>query len=234
MDQQQQNMFSLNHDSILDFDLDFAMNFDNHNMSNTDSIKNQSNMNRNKLVRVDLPSNQFPMKPSSFNPPGLVSMNPQQVKNAKNDPIIIDPEVLALYAQLNPKMGVQNDLDMLLSSTLQSQNHYTQNLNNSTDLTSLELIGIPTTFYIHLISMFFTYYHPSFPILDENIFLEKLVPIDYIHPMLLNTVYSIGCLYSRSPYLYQNPFYTPQKAVEYFISKALAATPPPEVHVYIS
>lgn len=49
--------------------------------------------------------------------------------------------------------------------------------------------------------------------------------------MLLNTVYAIGCFYSRSPYLYQNPFYTPQKAVEYFISKALAATPPPEVRI---
>ena len=238
------------------------MNFTGFDLSNValsnTNINMQNNIvnTNNNQVKIDIPLSQYPMKPSSFNPPGLGNTFQQQQIN--NEPLMIDPEVLALYSQLNPKMGLQNDLDMFLSSTLEGQQQpytNTNNLNgnsNSTDLTNPELIGFPTTFYIHLISMFFTYYHPSLPILDENSFLSKLgmmdsrffaskpllflhfnllVPTNNIHPMLLNTVYAIGCFYSRSPYLYQNPFYTPQKAVEYFISKALAATPPPEVSI---
>jgi hypothetical protein len=151
-------------------------------------------------------------------------------------PLHIDPEVLNLYTQLNPKLTIQNDLDLFLSSTLGNNAIPTDDsfLYGATNLTIPELPGTPTTFYMHLISMFFTYYHPSMPIIQESVFLENLVPANKHHPMLLNTIYAIGCHYSRSPYLYQSPFYTPQKAVDYFIARALAATPAPESWSLIS
>lgn len=167
---------------------------------------------------LDIPLDQ--LKPSSFNPPSLFT----------NQPLDIDPEVLNLYTQLNPKLTIQNDLDLFLSSTLGTNHIPTDDsfLYGATNLTIPELPGIPTTFYMHLISMFFTYYHPNMPLIQEKVFLENLVPTNKHHPMLLNTIYAIGSHYSRSPYLYQSPFYTPQKAVDYFISRALAATPAPE------
>jgi hypothetical protein len=149
----------------------------------------------------------------------------QSQKKPQQTPLQIDPEVLNLYTQLNPKLHIQSELDHFLQSTLQGQ----QELHGPMNLTIAELPGVPSTFYMHLISMFFTYYHPSFPVLQEQHFMESLVPENKHHAMLLNTVYAIGCIYSRSAYLYQTPFYTPQKAFDYFVNRALAATPPPEV-----
>lgn len=173
--------------SILDFDIDFAMNFTEYAaLSNANTLQNNMFNTNGNPAQIDLPSSQYPMKPSSFNPPGLVNNFQQQQlqQPLSNEPISIDPEVLALYSQLNPKMGLQNDIDAFLSSTLQGQPQpYTNTMNdgnnNSSDLTNPELIGIPSTFFIHLISMFFTYYHSSLPILVENSFLGKL-GIDWI------------------------------------------------------
>jgi hypothetical protein len=166
------------------------------------------------------------VKPSPYNPMGANYSVPQTMQQ---QPIEIDPVVLNYYTQLNPKLSVQQDLDLFLAATLQNANE-----EQSSDLTITELPGIPSTFYMHLISMFFTYYHKSNPILQESIFFENLVPRNRHHTMLLNTIYAIGCQYSRSPHLYQTPFYTPAKAFEYFINRALSNTPPPEVWASIS
>ncbi|KAJ2995193.1 hypothetical protein HDV02_001019 [Globomyces sp. JEL0801] len=74
----------------------------------------------------------------------------------------------------------------------------------------------------------------NMPILDEKLFMENLIPVNNHPPMLLNIIYAIGCHYSRSPQLYQVPFYNPQKASEYFINQALISTPAPETWASIS
>ena len=179
---------------VLDFDADFAFNF------GMDSLTN---------FAVDIPLDQ--MKPSAFNQPSMYTTS---------QPLSIDPEVLNLYTQLNPKLSLQSDLDLFLATTLGTNTVPSDDsfLYDSTNLSVPELPGIPTTFYMHLISMFFTYYHATMPIIQESVFLENLVPTNRLHPMLLNTIYAIGCHYSRSPYLYQSPFYTPQKVFEYLTS----------------
>ncbi|KAJ3274132.1 hypothetical protein HDV01_003415 [Terramyces sp. JEL0728] len=189
---------------ILDFDTDFAFNFG----------LDINNINNN-LNNVDIPLENI--KPSAYNP--------------VTQPLTIDPEVLNLYTQLNPKLALQSDLDLFLQSTL-SNNNIPQDdaflYGAPTNLTIPELSNIPATFYMHLIAMFFTYYHPIVPVVQETAFLENLVPNNNHHPMLMNVIYAIGCHYSKSPFLYQVPFYTPQKATEYFINRALVSTPAPE------
>ena len=193
---------------ILDFDIDFAL--------NVGLMQPQLNPSDNLIPNIPLDQ----IKPSAFNDPQVIKQFTQRQQQEK---LVIDPEVLALYQTLNPKLSIQTDLDAFLSSTLQnnplSSPHQQTQLSDTLDLKIPELIGVPTTFYLHLISMFFTYYHPSFPLLDENSFFESLIPVNLHHQMLLNTLYAIGCLYSRSPYLYQTPFYTPVKASEFFMAR---------------
>ncbi|KAI8896569.1 fungal-specific transcription factor domain-containing protein [Globomyces pollinis-pini] len=175
------------------------------------------------LQNIDIPFDS--VKPSSFNP----SINQQ--------PLQIDPEVLNLYTQLNPKLSLQQELDFFLQSTLMGNNQVPNDdsfISAPTNLSTNELPGIPSSFYLHLISMFFTYFHQSMPILDEKLFMENLIPVNNHPPMLLNIIYAIGCHYSRSPQLYQVPFYNPQKASEYFINQALISTPAPETWASIS
>ena len=152
------------------------------------------------------------VKPSKFNPV------------VQQQPIQIDPVVLNYYKQMNPKLDVQQELDLFFAATLQNP----PPRDETSDLIIAELPGIPSGFYLHLISMFFTYYHKGFPVLDETIFFENLIPNNRHNGMLLNTIYAIGCRYSRSPHLYQTPFFTPQKAHDYFLNRALALTPAPE------
>jgi hypothetical protein len=139
------------------------------------------------------------------------------------EPIQIDPLVLNYYTELNPKLAVKQELDQFLADTLQVSNAAGANL------LIPELPWISTSFYVHLISMYFTYYHKCNPLIEETLFMEHLIPINKHHGMLLNSIYAIGCQYSRSPKLYQAPFYTPQKAFDYFINRALSLTPAPEV-----
>ncbi|KAJ3055409.1 hypothetical protein HK097_010610 [Rhizophlyctis rosea] len=92
-------------------------------------------------------------------------------------------------------------------------------------LTIPELPNLLPDFYLHLISLFFTYFHPTLPLIHERTFFENLVPVNNHHPMLLNAMYAIGCLYSRHPQLYQAPFGSPQKASEYFATRAVNVVP---------
>jgi hypothetical protein len=50
--------------------------------------------------------------------------------------------------------------------------------------------------------------------------------------MLTAAIWAIGCNYSRHPALYQAPFFTPAKASEFFVQKALAAVPPFEARQF--
>lgn len=58
---------------------------------------------------------------------------------------------------------------------------------------------LPTDFYLHLVSLFFTYFHPTFPVLHEASFLERLIPINMHSNALLNIIYAIGVNYSKHP-----------------------------------
>ncbi|KAJ3282243.1 hypothetical protein HK104_010991 [Borealophlyctis nickersoniae] len=93
------------------------------------------------------------------------------------------------------------------------------------NLTIPELPTLPPDFYLHLVSLFFTFFHPTFPVIQERIFFENLVPVNNHHPMLLSAIYAVGCLYSRHPLLYQQPFASPQKASEYFANRAASVGP---------
>nr|KAJ3421332.1 hypothetical protein HK105_003840 [Polyrhizophydium stewartii] len=182
------------------------------------------------------------IKPSAFNPAGG---DPTQQGAAVPQPIQIDPEVLNLYSQINPKMNL--DLTSLLQSTLTGVQRPTSQANipafgispesflyGPVNLTVPELPGLPSEFFLHLISMFFTYFHPTMPIVREISFFENLIPINHHHQMLLNAIYAIGCHYSRHPMLYQAPFYTPQRASDFFMDRAFAAVPPPDSKHFIS
>jgi hypothetical protein len=167
------------------------------------------------------------IKPSSFNTQGNTFPVQQEA-------LQIDPVVLNYYTELNPKLTVQNELDQFLADTLRDMTQTTKTDGTHPNLIIPELPGISTNFYLHLISMFFTYFHKNCPILHESSFLENLVPINKHHGMLLSVIFAIGCQFSRSPHLYQTPFYTPQKAFDYFINRALALCPAPEVWGSIS
>ncbi|KAI8812513.1 hypothetical protein BJ742DRAFT_850227 [Cladochytrium replicatum] len=93
------------------------------------------------------------------------------------------------------------------------------------DLAVNDLPRLPSEFYLHLISCFFTYFHPCLPVLEERIFFEDLIPENNHHPMLLCAIYSIGALYSRHKLIYQAPLYSPQRANEYFANKGALALP---------
>ena len=188
------SIFDNVNDSLLQFDTDFVSNF---------------------AIDPSLQLSTF-VKPSKFNPAPVPSQSIQQ------QPIKIDPVVLNYYTQLNPKLDVQQELDLFLAATLQAPT------NEASDLSIPELPGITASFYLHLISMFFTYFHNAFPLLDETVFFENLIPSNKHSQMLLSVIYAIGCRYSRSPQLYQTPFFSPQKAYSYFIKRALTLTPAPE------
>jgi hypothetical protein len=97
-----------------------------------------------------------------------------------------------------------------------------------------ELPNLRSDFFLHLISMFFTYYHPSFPVLEEKSFLENLIPVNKHHPMLLNVIYAIGCNYSTNSFLFQMPICSPTKAFAFFINKALRYAPSPDDDMFSS
>ncbi|KAH9269290.1 hypothetical protein BASA83_008652 [Batrachochytrium salamandrivorans] len=209
-------------------------------------ITEQNNGGLGQTMPPDITSLQSPIttdmfagnyiKPSAFNPQGYIA-------NTFNDAnsIQIDPKVLSLYAQLNPKMTL--DFESLLlqqprkDDTVPSVDFPLMAdsfLYGPANLTLTELPGIPANFFLHLISMFFTYYHPTFPIIQETLFFETLIPVNKHHQMLLNTIYAIGCHFSRNSLLYQAPFYTPQRAWEFFLDRAYAFIPSPESKQFIS
>jgi hypothetical protein len=97
-----------------------------------------------------------------------------------------------------------------------------------------ELPNLRSDFFLHLISMFFTYFHPSFPILEEKSFLENLIPVNNHHPMLLNVIYAIGCNFSLNTFLFQMPIGSPQKAFTFFINKARKFAPVPGDDIFSS
>ncbi|KAI8916142.1 fungal-specific transcription factor domain-containing protein, partial [Gorgonomyces haynaldii] len=145
----------------------------------------------------------------------------------------IDPEVLNLYTQINPKLSLQQDLSNFLATQnnqkpQQSQATVDSLLYGPVNLSIPEVPNLQSDVFLHLISMFFTYFHPTAPLIDENRFFQNLIPSNNHHPMLLYAIYAVGCSYSRHPVLYQSPFYTPQKASQFFVNKALASVPPPE------
>ncbi|KAJ1343779.1 hypothetical protein BSLG_001671 [Batrachochytrium salamandrivorans] len=198
-------------------------------------ITEQNNGGLGQTMPPDITSLQSPIttdmfagnyiKPSAFNPQGYIA-------NTFNDAnsIQIDPKVLSLYAQLNPKMTL--DFESLLlqqprkDDTVPSVDFPLMAdsfLYGPANLTLTELPGIPANFFLHLISMFFTYYHPTFPIIQETLFFETLIPVNKHHQMLLNTIYAIGCHFSRNSLLYQAPFYTPQRAWEFFLDRCRMA-----------
>ncbi|KAK5673363.1 hypothetical protein QVD99_000812 [Batrachochytrium dendrobatidis] len=172
------------------------------------------------------------LKSSTFNSQEYIPNSNPDFNNSSQ--IQIDPEVLNLYAQLNPKMSV--DLNTLLVSPSTDGSVPSADLSfniesllyGPVNLTLAEFPNLPSEFFLHLISMFFTYYHPTFPIIHETPFFENLIPINKHHQMLLNAIYAIGCHYSQNSLLYQTPFYSPQRASEYFMDRAFAAVPPPE------
>ena len=154
-------------------------------------------------------------------------------------PLEIDPEVLNLYAQLYPKMA--DEFNVMLSGSLDPS--YQQLLCDtqmdnllfgSVNLGIAELPGLKPELFLHLITMFFTYYHPTFPVITEERFLQQLIPENKIHPMLLNAVYAIGCRYSLHPQLYQAPFLSPAKAGDFFMNKAYNSIPPPDSSCLLS
>ncbi|TPX56014.1 hypothetical protein PhCBS80983_g04872 [Powellomyces hirtus] len=63
----------------------------------------------------------------------------------------------------------------------------------------------PIDFHLHMINLFFTYFHPTYPILHERTFFDSLTSNgqDQSQPKvstaLLHAVYSIGVLYSSHP-----------------------------------
>lgn len=93
-------------------------------------------------------------------------------------------------------------------------------LHSKESLMLSDLPDIPTEFYLHLIQLFFLYFHSSLPIMSEAQFFADLLPQNKHHPMLLNVIYSIGCLFSSSPICLMPPLYTPQRASEFFANRA--------------
>ncbi|KAI9348758.1 fungal-specific transcription factor domain-containing protein [Zopfochytrium polystomum] len=92
-------------------------------------------------------------------------------------------------------------------------------------LTVADLPDIPADFYVHLITIFFSYFHQALPIINERQFFIEIMPENTHHAMLLNAIYAIGCLFSRHSTLFQAPFYGPHRASEYFANRAAGLIP---------
>lgn len=135
----------------------------------------------------------------------------------------VDPEILNLYAQINPKLSIQQDFMNLLE----------QPLGNVEDILYGTLLSVPdlpqlnSDFYIHLISLFFTYFHATMPIFEESIFFRRLMPVNTHDPSLLFAIYSIGCKYSRTPQLFHPPLMTPNDASKFFRERSILLRPKP-------
>ncbi|KAJ3196730.1 hypothetical protein HK101_007962 [Irineochytrium annulatum] len=92
-------------------------------------------------------------------------------------------------------------------------------------LTIADFPEVPSDFYLHLIKNFFTFFHPGLPLIDERQFFENLVPTNKHHPMLMSAIYSIGCLFSKHPILFLQPFYSPHRASDIFSNRAASLIP---------
>lgn len=86
-----------------------------------------------------------------------------------NNHIQIDPEILNLYTQINPKLALQPDIMNALNQPELANIHtVNQIIHGPVNLTCSEIPNLGSDFFLHLISMFFAYFHTTFPILDEK------------------------------------------------------------------
>ncbi|KAJ3035333.1 hypothetical protein HDV00_004061 [Rhizophlyctis rosea] len=152
--------------------------------------------------------------------PAAAPPNPSNMQApTQSSPVSLPP---ATYA--NTQIAAQPTQQLNINPTAAFFN--TPFLFGPIGLTIPELPNLLPDIYLHLVSLFFTHFHPTLPLIHERTFFENLVPVNNHHPMLLNAIYSIGCLFSRHPQLYQAPFYSPQKASEYFATRAANCVQP--------
>lgn len=74
---------------------------------------------------------------------------------------------------------------------------------------------------IHLLANYFTFVNPCYPMFDEVLFFEDLIPVNRHSPALLNALYAYGALHSRHAQLYQAPYHSPRKAAQHFFDQAV-------------
>ena len=90
----------------------------------------------------------------------------------------IDPEIVEIYKMMNPK---------LLSVSNTSLTHVPG------ELCIPEYPHITSEFLLHLVSLFFTFFHPYAPILQETDFLQKLLPFN-THTDILYCYLTVECM----------------------------------------
>lgn len=118
---------------------------------------------------------------------GMDGAKPKQFSNLVPDRLLIDPEILNLYSQINPKiLSFSNNLNGFLQRDANGAVSIPTEafLFGPVNLTIPELPGLPPELFLHLISMFFTYYHLTLPVIQETQFFENLIPLNKHHPML--------------------------------------------------
>ncbi|KAI8809779.1 fungal-specific transcription factor domain-containing protein [Cladochytrium replicatum] len=166
-----------------------------------------------------LTSSGAPTVSSSFRIPRSPALPPHSLSR-----IQIDHELLSQTNISPTSLSLLTDHNYPTISSSSSASSSASNL-FIPDLAVNDVPKLPSEFYLHLISCFFTYFHPCLPVLEERIFFEDLIPENNHHPMLLCAIYSIGALYSRHPLVYKAPLYSPQRANEYFANKGALALP---------
>ncbi|KND04558.1 uncharacterized protein SPPG_08827 [Spizellomyces punctatus DAOM BR117] len=81
--------------------------------------------------------------------------------------------------------------------------------------------GLVPELYIHLLACYFTFVNVCFPMFDEVLFFEDLIPVNRHPPALLNALCAYGCLHSRHTALFETPYHNPRKAAQYFFDEAV-------------
>ncbi|TPX67358.1 hypothetical protein SpCBS45565_g03831 [Spizellomyces sp. 'palustris'] len=81
--------------------------------------------------------------------------------------------------------------------------------------------GLVPELYIHLLACYFTFVNVCFPMFDEVLFFEDLIPVNRHPPALLNALCAYGCLHSRHTALFEAPYHNPRKASQYFFDEAV-------------
>ncbi|KAI8994340.1 hypothetical protein BC832DRAFT_70636 [Gaertneriomyces semiglobifer] len=74
--------------------------------------------------------------------------------------------------------------------------------------------------YTHLIGLYFAYVNICMPLFNEAYFFQNLIPENNHPPALLYAIYAFGCLHSRHPALYREPYGNPRKASAMFHTEA--------------
>ncbi|KND01440.1 uncharacterized protein SPPG_09102 [Spizellomyces punctatus DAOM BR117] len=77
--------------------------------------------------------------------------------------------------------------------------------------------------FTHLIALYFAFINTCMPLFDEAYFFSNLIPTNRHSPALLYAIYAYGCLHSRHPALYQEPYRNPRTASELFHAEATKA-----------